>query len=96
MLGPINLGLGATRRSQNKGSSVPVSFVSTPWSGRKYFSDFWDRVFAAFYAEPKGFPRSETVFNLGYTDVESARYPWVAELSGLVPDQPVLRRGRAE
>ncbi|WP_370661556.1 sterol desaturase family protein [Pelagibius sp. 7325] len=57
---------------------------------------FWDRVFATFYAEPKGFPRSETVFNLGYTDVESARYPWVAELSGLVPGEPVLRRGRAE
>lgn len=56
----------------------------------------WDRVFGTFYAEPKSFPRSETVFNLGYTGAESARFPWVAMLSGLVPGTPVARRGRAE
>ena len=57
---------------------------------------FWDRVFGTFYAEPKGFPRSETVFNLGYTGAESGRFPWVATLSGLSPGSPVGRRGRAE
>jgi sterol desaturase/sphingolipid hydroxylase (fatty acid hydroxylase superfamily) len=57
---------------------------------------FWDRVFGTFYAEPKGFARSETVFNLGYTGAESGRFPWVARLSGLSPGSPVGRRGRAE
>jgi sterol desaturase/sphingolipid hydroxylase (fatty acid hydroxylase superfamily) len=56
----------------------------------------WDRVFGTFYADPKNFPRSETVFNLGYTGAESGRFPWVARLSGLVPGQPVARRGRQE
>jgi sterol desaturase/sphingolipid hydroxylase (fatty acid hydroxylase superfamily) len=57
---------------------------------------FWDRVLGTFYADPKAFPRSETVFNLGYTGSESGRFPWVATLSGLVPGAPVLRRGRQE
>jgi len=56
----------------------------------------WDSVFATFYPEPKGFPSSETVFNLGYTGSESGRFPWVATLSGLMPGAPVLRRGRQE
>jgi len=59
-------------------------------------TSLWDHVFGTYYGDPKAFPRSETVFNLGYTGAESARFPWVAELSGLVPGQPVLRRGRAE
>jgi len=59
-------------------------------------SVFWDRVFGTHYEDPKGFPRSDTVFNLGYTGPESARFPWVATLSGLVPGRPVARRGRAE
>ena len=41
-------------------------------------------------------PRSETVFNLGYTGAESGRFPWVAMLSGLAPGAPVLWRGRQE
>ena len=57
---------------------------------------FWDRVFGTHYADPKGFPRSETVFNLGYTGPETARFPWVAKLSDLVPGRPVPRRDRAE
>ncbi len=57
---------------------------------------FWDRLFGTFYAEPKSFPRSETVFNLGYTGAESARFPWVASLSGIAPGSAVLRRGRQE
>ncbi len=55
---------------------------------------FWDRVFGTFYPEPKSFPRSETVFNLGYTGPETARFPWVAALSGIAPGSVVLRRGR--
>jgi sterol desaturase/sphingolipid hydroxylase (fatty acid hydroxylase superfamily) len=43
----------------------------------------WDRVLGTYYARPKGFPRSETVFNLGYTEKQSERYPWVAKLSGI-------------
>jgi sterol desaturase/sphingolipid hydroxylase (fatty acid hydroxylase superfamily) len=57
---------------------------------------FWDRLFGTFYADPKAIARSETVFNLGYTGPESGRFPWVAKLSGLVPGEPVLRRGRQE
>lgn len=59
-------------------------------------SPFWDRIFGTYYAGPQAFPRSETVFNLGYTGAESARFPWVATLSGLVPGSPVARRGRVE
>jgi sterol desaturase/sphingolipid hydroxylase (fatty acid hydroxylase superfamily) len=55
-----------------------------------------DRLLGTFYAEPEGFPRSQTMFNLGYSGEESARYPWVAQLSGLVPGMPVLRRGGRE
>ena len=39
----------------------------------------WDRMFGTFYDDPKEVPRSATVFNLGYTADEVARYPWVAE-----------------
>jgi len=39
----------------------------------------WDRLFGTFYDDPKEVPRSATVFNLGYTAEEAARYPWVAE-----------------
>ncbi len=56
---------------------------------------FWDRVFGTFYPDPKAFPRSQTVFNLGYTGPETARFPWVAKLSGLAADgSQVLRRSR--
>ncbi|WP_299617634.1 sterol desaturase family protein [Pelagibius sp.] len=58
---------------------------------------FWDRVFGTFYPDAKQFPRSETVFNLGYTGAETARFPWVALLSGLAADgSPVPRRVRRE
>jgi sterol desaturase/sphingolipid hydroxylase (fatty acid hydroxylase superfamily) len=57
---------------------------------------FWDRVFGTFYPDPKRFPRSRTVFNLGYTGAESARFPWVATLSGIAPGSAVARRGRGE
>ena len=35
------------------------------------------------YARPKGFPRGDTLFNLGYTEEQSERYPWVAKLFGI-------------
>ncbi len=43
----------------------------------------WDRMLGTYYGQPKRFPRSETVFNLGYTEEQSERYPWVARLSGI-------------
>ena len=59
-------------------------------------SGIWDRVFGTYYADPKAFPRSETVYNLGYTGDETRRFPCVATLSGLEPGAPVLRRSRQE
>ena len=44
-------------------------------------SFIWDRVFGTLYDPPGAAPRSPTAFNLGYTEEEAARYPWVAELS---------------
>jgi sterol desaturase/sphingolipid hydroxylase (fatty acid hydroxylase superfamily) len=44
-------------------------------------SFIWDRVFRTLYEEAKDIQRSSTVFNLGYTQAEAKRYPWVAELS---------------
>lgn len=43
---------------------------------------FWDRLFGTFYEREERPVKSPTVFNLGYTDAEAARYPWVARLSG--------------
>lgn len=57
-------------------------------------SMFWDRIFGTYYGDPKSFPRSETVFNLGYTGPETARFPWVAKLSDIVPGSLVVRRAR--
>lgn len=42
---------------------------------------FWDRIGGTFKTEPSSVPRSETVFNIGYTDEQKKRYPWVAELA---------------
>lgn len=54
--------------------------------GNYGITDFsWDRVFSTFYPDVKNFPRSETVFNLGYDGDESIKYPWVATLSGHEP-----------
>lgn len=43
-------------------------------------SGIWDRVFGTLYRSREA-PRSATVYNLGYTDEEQHRYPWVGELS---------------
>ena len=43
---------------------------------------FWvDRLAGTAYEEMTDWPRSRTVFNLGYDEAEAARYPWVAALS---------------
>ncbi len=42
---------------------------------------FWDRITGTFQPEPAAVPRSETVFNIGYTEAQKKRYPWVAELA---------------
>ena len=41
----------------------------------------WDRVFGTYYANAKDFPKSSTVYNLGYTQEQADMYPWVRELS---------------
>jgi sterol desaturase/sphingolipid hydroxylase (fatty acid hydroxylase superfamily) len=46
----------------------------------------WDHVFGSYYEKPSDVPRSETARNLGYTEDERLRYPWVAELSETPPD----------
>ena len=43
---------------------------------------FWDRLFGTFYDKAKEVPKSETVFNIGYTAAQAERYPWVNALSG--------------
>ena len=44
-------------------------------------SFLWDQVFATYYAKAKDVARSPTVFNIGYTAAEAARFPWVQQLS---------------
>lgn len=57
---------------------------------------FWDKVTGTYYEKNETFGKSETVFNLGYTEEEAKRYPWVANLSGgLGPDNPRDRRRSA-
>lgn len=41
----------------------------------------WDRVFGSYYASAKDFPKSSTVYNLGYTQEQADKYPWVRDLS---------------
>ncbi|WP_439099580.1 sterol desaturase family protein [Corallococcus exercitus] len=43
---------------------------------------FWDRLFGTLYEKASDKPKSATVFNLGYTAEEAAKYPWVDKLSG--------------
>ena len=56
-------------------------------------SSFCDRLLGTYYPHPKQIARSETVYNLGYTEAEAARYPWVAALS---PDLPKRSRRASE
>ena len=48
-----------------------------------------DRLLGTFYGSAQQRRRSATVFNLGYTEAEARRFPWVATLSGGPPrDRP--------
>jgi sterol desaturase/sphingolipid hydroxylase (fatty acid hydroxylase superfamily) len=44
-----------------------------------------DRLLGTFYGSARERRRSATVFNLGYTETEAKRFPWVATLSGGPP-----------
>ncbi|MGH6940394.1 sterol desaturase family protein [Hypericibacter sp.] len=41
----------------------------------------WDKLLGTYYGAPRERQKSATVFNLGYTEEEALRYPWVAALS---------------
>ena len=58
-------------------------------------SNVMDRVLGTFYEQPRQVPRSPTVFNLGYTDTERARFPWVAEQSATEEEFARRRTRRA-
>lgn len=47
---------------------------------------FWDRLLGTCYERNHEIACSETVSNLGYTDQERRRYPWVAELPNEAPE----------
>jgi sterol desaturase/sphingolipid hydroxylase (fatty acid hydroxylase superfamily) len=55
----------------------------------------WDRILGTGYDSPRAVPRSATNHNLGYTDAERDRYPWVGELSASDDEYAVLRTKRA-
>lgn len=59
-------------------------------------SNLIDRVLGTFYDPPGTRPKSPTVFNLGYTESEQARYPWVAAASAQAPDRLHRRRPPAK
>lgn len=42
----------------------------------------YDKLLGTYSAKAGDVPKSPTVFNLGYTEEEAQRYPWVARLSG--------------
>ena len=46
-----------------------------------------DRLLGTYYEDTKIFPRSNTVFNLGYRGEDARRYPWVANLSGMTVEE---------
>ncbi len=48
----------------------------------------WDALFGTIYDDPREVPRSPTVFNLGYTEEEARRYPWVARLTAAQGSSP--------
>ncbi len=54
-----------------------------------------DKLLGSYYDKPRDVPKSATVFNLGYTQEEAARYPWVAALSDGMRGDDNPRRFRA-
>lgn len=56
----------------------------------------WDRLLNTYYGHPRDVPRSETVFNLGYTAEKAEHYPWVEALSDAAHQQTgALRPARS-
>jgi sterol desaturase/sphingolipid hydroxylase (fatty acid hydroxylase superfamily) len=54
----------------------------------------WDRLLGTYYEKKDRPKRSETVFNLGYTEEVAAKYPWVKELSGGIASGHPRRRSQ--
>lgn len=54
----------------------------------------WDRVFGTYYNRTERPQKSPYVHNLGYTEEEAKKYPWVAELSGGVHEHTMPRDRR--
>lgn len=52
----------------------------------------FDRIFGTYYEKKDRAQRSETVFNLGYTEAVAAHFPWVKELSGGIASGHPRRR----
>jgi sterol desaturase/sphingolipid hydroxylase (fatty acid hydroxylase superfamily) len=52
----------------------------------------FDRILGTYYEKKDRPQRSETVFNLGYTEAVAAHYPWVKELSGGIASGHPRRR----
>lgn len=57
--------------------------------------DWWDRILGTEYDSPRQIPRSPTTHNLGYTEAERTRYPWVGEVSASDDEYALLRTKRA-
>ncbi len=62
-------------------------------TGNFGITSFWpDRLFGTFYNREERVRKSQTVFNLGYTDEVAKTYPWVASMSGGVAKGHPRRR----
>lgn len=53
-----------------------------------------DKLLGTFYERKERKTRSTTVNNLGYTEEEAVKYPWVAELSGGVDNRDIRAKRR--
>lgn len=56
----------------------------------------WDRIFGTLYTRKDRPTKSATVFNLGYTESEAEKYPWIAEYSGGVDEDHTPRDRRRQ
>jgi sterol desaturase/sphingolipid hydroxylase (fatty acid hydroxylase superfamily) len=56
---------------------------------------WWDHILGTYYEKKDRPGRSPTVFNLGYTEEVSRKYPWVKELSGGIASDHPRRRALA-
>lgn len=52
-----------------------------------------DRLFGTYQGGVKGRPKSDTVFNLGYTGAEVRRFPWVARLTPDLDEEKAVQEG---